>query len=346
MQNRKTRARGVSAGMLALCLAGVGAAALAQPAATAATKRWEEARPLSWFGERPAFSPDGKRVAFVSKPFGDAYEIDLATMKVRNLTAHVPHQGILRVQYLHNGDYLITAPRVYAGPETRFKDAELWVLDKGLERGLSPLDQIVMEGVAVSRLADRIAFTELPGASKDTQFYTADIVYERGVPKLANKRHVARDVGCTGETQDFRNADREITYTCYGRAQEGRGAQAGVYGVEIASGHVVRYRDMPDEYNEVEGVAPDGSWTAVECAPRIAKGLAPIDICRLELVPDGAYSLLFKATKENSRRKADNPVISPDGKWMAIETSDTAYSENAVDAGRGDGVVLLRLPAR
>jgi hypothetical protein len=330
----------LSAGATALILVG---AAAAGPAAKPAAKQWDDAQHLSWFGERPAFSPDGKRLAVVGKQFGDAYEVDLATLKVRNLTAHFPHQGIIRVQYLHNGDYLITAPRVYTGPETRFKNAELWVLDKRLERGLMPLGQVVMEGVAVSRSADRIAFTELPGANRSTEFYTADILYDRGVPRLANKRHVTRDVACMGETQDFRNADKELTFTCYGSQQEGRGSQAGVYGVDVASGRVVRYRDNENEYNEVEGIAPDGSWTAVECAPRISKGLAPLDICRLQLVPDGAYRLLFKATQENSTRKVGNPVISPDGRWMALSTSDTRYSERATEAGRGDGILLLRI---
>jgi hypothetical protein len=310
---------------------------------SAAPRQWEEASYLSWFGERPAFSPDGKRVAFVGKQFGDAYEIDIATRKVRNLTGHLPHQGIVRVQYLFNGDFLITAPRVYIGPETRFRGTALWVLDRNLEHGLMPLDQLVMEGVAVSSRANLIAFTEFPGPNSGTEFYTADILYERGVPRLANKRRIPRETGCMGETQDFRNADREVIFTCYGRRQEGKGAQAGVYGVDIASGKVTKYRDWEDEYNEVEGIAPDGSWTTVECAGRISKGVAPLDICRLELVPDGAYTVLFKGTQPSSTRKANNPVISPDGKWMAISSSDAAFSADPHDAGRGDGILLLQL---
>jgi hypothetical protein len=317
--------------------------ALGAPPKGAAPRQWDEASYLSWFGERPAFSPDGKRVAFVGKQFGDAYEVDIATRKVRSLTGHLPHQGIVRVQYLPNGDFLITAPRVYIGPETRFKGTALWVLDRNLQHGLMPLDQLVMEGVAVSSRANRIAFTEFPGANSGTEFYTADVVYEGGVPRLANKRRIVRDVGCMGETQDFRNADREVIFTCYARRQEGQGAQAGVYGVDIASGKVTKYRDRENEYNEVEGIAPDGSWTAVECAGRISKGVPPLDICRLELAPGGSYSVLFKGTQPNSTRKANNPVISPDGKWMAISSSDAAYSVDPHNAGRGDGILLLRL---
>ena len=34
---------------------------------------------LTHFGERASWSPDGKRIAFMEKSFGDAYEVDLAT---------------------------------------------------------------------------------------------------------------------------------------------------------------------------------------------------------------------------------------------------------------------------
>jgi hypothetical protein len=43
---------------------------------------------VTWFGERADWSPDGKRILFLSKTCGDAMEIDLATNVIRNLTAH------------------------------------------------------------------------------------------------------------------------------------------------------------------------------------------------------------------------------------------------------------------
>ena len=65
------------------------------------------------FGERPAWSPDGKRIAFIGKSFGDAYEIDVDTKLVRMLTGRFAHAGFLRVQFLPNGDYLLIGARLH-----------------------------------------------------------------------------------------------------------------------------------------------------------------------------------------------------------------------------------------
>jgi len=43
---------------------------------------------LSGFGERADWSPDGRRLVFLSKTFGDAMELDLETKLIRNRTAH------------------------------------------------------------------------------------------------------------------------------------------------------------------------------------------------------------------------------------------------------------------
>ncbi len=65
---------------------------------------------LTGFGERADWSHDGKRILFLSKTFGDAFEIDLATKHIRNLTAGWPHHGFTRALYLANGDILLSGP--------------------------------------------------------------------------------------------------------------------------------------------------------------------------------------------------------------------------------------------
>ena len=51
---------------------------------------------LTWFGERADFSPDNKSIAFMTKSFGDAMTIDLATRHIRCLTCNVPAAAFLR----------------------------------------------------------------------------------------------------------------------------------------------------------------------------------------------------------------------------------------------------------
>src|SRR5262249_58575815 len=62
---------------------------------------------LTLFGERADFLHDGKKVLFVEKTFGDAYEVDLETRAPRLLTGHYPHLGYTRALYLANGDILL-----------------------------------------------------------------------------------------------------------------------------------------------------------------------------------------------------------------------------------------------
>ena len=310
----------------------------------------DEAIRLSAFGGRAAFSPDGKRIAFVGKSYGDAYEIEIATGKVRNLTGHLPHQGVMRIQYLPNGDYLVTAPRHYAGPNTR-AHLELWVLDQKLERGLQPLDAPVFEGVAVSRAKNLIAWTAIEPALKPhenwqlafvrpTKRYVAEIAYDKGVGKLVNRREIMTSLpkACSFiEPQDFRDQDRELVYSCLGAANGG--VLISVMGYGIDGGEFVTYLRKEGEYNEVEGVAPDGSWAAVECGVQSGPGLPPLDICRLELKPNGAVRRLIAGTTPGSTSDVSNPVVSPDGKWLAFQRSDAVSGE----IGEGYGVYLMKI---
>ena len=51
---------------------------------------------MNYFGERPDWSPDGKKFLFVARSFGDVYEMDVATKIIRPLTHHFYHGGFLR----------------------------------------------------------------------------------------------------------------------------------------------------------------------------------------------------------------------------------------------------------
>lgn len=305
----------------------------ASPAAHAEGTPIEEARMLSAFGERAAFSPDGSRIAFVGKSYGDAYEIELATGHVRNLTGHVPHQGVLRVQYLENGDYLISGPKRNIGPNSRI-NVDLFILDKDLQTGLQPLDQGVFEGVAVGP-GNIIAWQQLPAGEKlrpgeawidaiqrlSFEHYVGRIAVQDGVPTIVDKRRIltSRSEGCDfAEVQDFRNDGNEIVFYCGG---------GNIMGYDLRSSQYtayVPYKPGSSAYTKVEGLSPDGKWATVECGERMdpAQRVPPLDICRLELVPNGELSRLVIATAPGSTRKASNPVVSPDGKFIAFQQAD------------------------
>lgn len=313
-----------------------------------------DARQISAFGERPAFSPDGSRLAFVGKTFGDAFEVELATGRIRNLTANVPHQGVLRVQYLPNGDYLIIGPRAYVDRSSRF-DAEMWILDKSLTKPLVPLNQKVFEGVAISRKSLKIAWLEMgpgfekpriekgqyvvPDASKGALLiFTGDIVYENGVPRLINRKEVLRRIlpDCGAEPQDFHNGDRDLTISC-ATAPKDDGFWSSAMSLELATGKLTTYRAEDREYNEIEGMAPDESWSLVECGPRLKSGLAPLDLCRLELKPNGKMTPLV-VTPRPSPLKTTNGVVSPTGELIAFQSADSRS-----EIGIGEGVYVLKI---
>jgi hypothetical protein len=301
---------------------------------------------LTGFGERAVWSPDGKRIAFMSKSFGDAFEIDLATRLTRLLTGHFRHAGFLRVHYLPNGDYLLIGAREFRDIRTtRDRDQELWLMKAGARTAPVALGQKVSEGIAVSRTRMRIAWANTPGQFPDSipegesVLTVADVVFDSaGAPRLANAHEVLRAhrPECTLEAQDFRRDDAELVYVCY-RA----GDKADVFGLDLASGTITTYRKVDGEYNEVEGVSPDGAWALVESSRDQGAGRQDsrhIDLWKLTLVPNSTEFVRMTRWGDFDGYKASNPTVSPDGKWFAFQ------SARSVDpAGVWYGFFLYRL---
>ncbi|MGB2864869.1 MAG: hypothetical protein WBC05_16195 [Sedimentisphaerales bacterium] len=289
---------------------------------------------ITHFGQRADFSHDGKRILFLEKTFGDVYEVELETGIIRPMTHRYYHEGYTRALYLANGDILLSGARQFDANDPRAsrseKNTELWILKKDLSGPPVPLGEKCSEGPAVSRRGMRIAWTQ-GGA-----FYMADIVYENGRPGLANRKKILdkRDLPFeTGlETQNFRPPDeKELIFSAYGY----QGTE--VMGLDIETGKVANYSQAPNQYDEPEGIFPDGKHTLVECDKHNRKGTQYIDIYKLAL--DGSARTERVTFFSNyAGYKASNPVVSDDGRYMAFQ-----FAKRGDTAGVGRGILIFDL---
>ena len=297
---------------------------------------------LTHFGERADISPDNQRVAFMAKSFGDAMVVDLKSRSIRCLTCNLPGAAFLRVMHLVTGDYILIGPDHFESVSlSRSRDNELWFLGK--EPGAKPvrLGQKMSEGAAISKKTLKIGFSQVAAQSPDlapeaSRLLVADLDLS-GAPKLVNVKTVyeSKDRSCVLEAQDFYDHDTRMTFTCY--EPEGR---ASVMGIDLQTGQVTNFSQVPGTYNEVEGVFPDGLYTAVEADRQCeqlggTRGSGNIDIWKLRL--DGSGKNFTRLTYFNDYEggKASNPVISTDGRFMAFQSARTSDP-----AGVGYGLLL------
>jgi hypothetical protein len=287
---------------------------------------------VTHFGQRADFSHDGKRILFLEKTFGDVYEVELETGITRPMTHHYFHEGYTRALYLANGDILLSGARHFDANDPWVsrseKNAELWILKKDLSGPPVALGEKCSEGPAVSRKQMRIAWTQ-GGA-----FYMADIVYKDGKPELVNKKKILdkRDLPFKTdlETQNFRPPDeKELIFSAYGY----QGTE--VMGLDIETGKVVNYSQAPEQYDEPEGIFPDGRYTLVECDKHNRKGIQYIDIYKLALDGSGKTQRLTFFSNYDGY-KASNPVVSDDGRYMAFQVAKRGDM-----AGVGRGILIF-----
>jgi hypothetical protein len=301
---------------------------------------------LTRFGERADFSPDGRRVAFMAKSFGDAFVIDLDTRTIRCLTCNVPGAAFLRVMHLASGDYLLIGPDHFEDVHvSRSRDNELWFLGRSPGSRPVKLGQRMSEGAAVSKMSLTIGFAlghaqdpSLPEGTTELRLAELDVTGAQ--PRLANRRAVHRSASdaCTLEAQDFFDADRRMTFTCYEPA-----GRASVWTLDLASGATANQSAAIGFYNEVEGIFPDGLHACVESDHQAraygdAASFRNIDIWKLRL--DGTGRGFTRLTHFNDYEgwKASNPVVSSDGRFMAFQAARTGD-----EAGVGYGLLLMRL---
>jgi hypothetical protein len=291
---------------------------------------------LTSFGERADWSHDGRRILFLSKTFGDALEIDLATRQIRNLTAHYPHHGYTRALYLANGDLLLSGPHLFdaRNPAAARRNCFLFVLRPDAANPATPLGISCSEGPAVSRSRLHIAWTTAGYAEPDRSWISvADLEYDANdTPRLAKRKVIldSKDMPfpCNLETQNFRPPDeRELIFSAYARDAD----RCEVCGVHLATKRVTNYTKSPDEYDEPEGIFPDGTATLVECDRQNRQGSRYVDVWKLALDGSGRYERLVHFS-DHPGYKSSNPVVSDDGRFIAFQL---AKSGDAAGVGHG-----------
>ena len=303
---------------------------------------------MNYYGERPDWSPDGKKFLFVARSFGDVYEMDVATKVVRPLTHHYYHGGYLRALYLSNGDIALVGPKTFPSEnwkEARFKLSELWILDKKLQSPPVRMGEYVWEGPAVSKTQLKIAWAEHHGSYPEQkrywQIWVADIDYSAGTPALKNQRVVMDNSngivkGAVLEPQNFRPGNEdELTVQSSGQGNGNNSTE--VLGLNMKTGKLINYSRSPGSYNEPEGIFPDGQFTLVESSRhRTSESTAKnIDLYKLRLDESSSWERLTHFN-EGGKFKATNPVVSNDGKFMAFMVARCDEM-----AGIGHGIYIL-----
>ena len=298
--------------------------------------------PLTDFGQRSEWSLDGQSVYFVDSAGGDVWMVDVNSKKTRKITqpSYRPGgHGYYRVLCLSNGDLLFTC-----GPE-RYT-LYMQVMDKSLKNPPVTIpDEQINEGPAISRKSMKIAWS--PDHKK---IYTGVIQYNKGIPAIINKKLAidSQDIVVDGikyedilEPQDFRPPEEnELIWSQYGKTSTGIFSSE-VMGYNLVTGRIVNYSKAPEQYDEPEGIFPDGDFTLIECDKHNPKGTDYIDIYKFKLDDNAPTYERLTYFSDIKGFRSSNPVVSDDGKMIAFQASIAGSA-----AGAGCGLYLLDLDKR
>jgi hypothetical protein len=290
-------------------------------------------RRLTDFGERPVWSPDGKKIAFMDHEFGDAYELDLGSQKNECLTCRFPHPGFLRVHYLKDGDYLLLGPRrrTSALADRVFHTGFWWM---PADRSVGPrwIGEEHYEGVAVSRESRKIAYTK---TWLDSPFHFPSALYVAEVSRegeIVNRRAAYWSAQLI-ETQDFLPGDRGVTMARYTPEYE-------AVGVDLATGKMTDYSNSPAS-EEPEGLFPDGRFTLIESDRHSRRpGDMDLELYMLRLDGSGRDARRLTHFTDVPGEKASNPAVSPEGCRIAFMKAKKSDNPARL-TGLGDGIFLL-----
>ncbi len=294
--------------------------------------------PLTSFGQRAEFSLDGKKVFFVDKAGGEVWMVDVKskqTKQISDSTWRPADYGYYRIMALSNGDYILTC-----GPGR--KETVMQIVKGDFSRKPWTLVEPINEGPAVSRKDMKIAWTP-----RQERIWLGEIVYENGIPKIENRKMIIDNSNVVVdsikhegilEPQSFRPPDEnELIWSQYGHDDYGRFTSE-VMGYNLETGELTNYSKAPNQYDEPEGMCPDGEYTLVESDRHNPKGTAYIDIYKLKLDGTGKHYERMTNFSDTEGYRSSNPACSDDGKYFVFQASRAG-----TDAGVGCGLYLFDL---
>jgi hypothetical protein len=290
-------------------------------------------RELTDFGERPVWSPDGKKIAFMDKEFGDAHELDLETGRVECITCDIEHEGFLRIHYMKDGDYLLLGPKKFKSNfrSRYFGNGFFWM---PADRSSPPrwLGETHYEGVAISRESRLIAYAKTWISQPflfPSRMYVAEIT-----PKgeLVDRRVVMRTMQII-EAQDFLPGDSGLVFARYTPNFD-------VMSLDFASGDIVN-QSKSRASEEPEGLFPGGEFTLMESDRHLGlPGEMDLDIYMLKLDGTGKDVRRLTYFTDFPGEKANNPVVSPNGCRIAFMKAKESESRFKAQ-GEGAGIYLI-----
>lgn len=294
-------------------------------------------------GDRPNWSPDGRRLIFTESDSEDsfAYELELRSGEVRCLTCEWGERGLVtRIYHLPDSSFLIEAGRSPGGGSgPGFLTTELYWMPASAASPPQPLDVQASGEVAISPRITPDGGFRIAWSSPATlgQMTTGELRHDGSHAAIVNRRTVLTQLspidgplGGYGETYDFARNDRALIFFGFAPLLDGE-----MFEVDLDSGAVRRlYQDpshneahlFPDErfaLEESNRVSdPDGPLRGVSgLLAGGGTGVAPgvggaFDLFVVAL--DGSNELRRLTEVSDIGGQASQSVVAPDGHRVAF----------------------------